>query len=248
MKFQNSIIVSALISFVCAAPHVEGRDDKAVVPSYSKHLESESTNFENVGYVPRSVLRKREVEAGNKTEEAVNKLYGNLDSTYYENLDWRKLDIRMVDLVKEFEKVQEIAKTAKDGVLKEKVVYMEQMIEAYKEIVEMEKKFDGCDYPGSDFVINILDFKVYALTAGNIQGQNRAVKIVEIETHLQSNEEDGVAAKEKMVPGLAKMFAAQIEKVKEIIKDLKEDKSVEKDPNSEVDAAHDDKKTCPEIK
>ncbi|KAM9940328.1 hypothetical protein OXX80_000216, partial [Metschnikowia pulcherrima] len=128
MKLQTPIIASLLVSFVCAAPFVEGRVDKAAVSINAKNLESESTNFENVGFVPRSVLRKREAEADEKAEEAVNELYNQLKSAYgIADIHWKELDIKTVEFAKEFERVQELAKTAKDGALKRKVAFIEKI-------------------------------------------------------------------------------------------------------------------------
>ncbi|KAM9906585.1 hypothetical protein OXX69_006742 [Metschnikowia pulcherrima] len=248
MKLQTPIIASLLVSFVCAAPFVEGRVDKAAVSINAKNLESESTNFENVGFVPRSVLRKREAEADEKAEEAVNELYNQVKSVYgIPDIHWKELDIKTVEFAKEFERVQELAKTAKDGALKRKVAFIEKMIEGNKELIKMEKIFDGCNYPGSELVIDILQTKVYALLAENIEGQTRADTIADFEKYLQyyqSRRETEYG--EKMLPGLQKVFDAQIVKVKEIIKDLKEDEHSDKELSSGTDAAHDDEK-CSEI-
>ncbi|KAM9901588.1 hypothetical protein OXX59_007992 [Metschnikowia pulcherrima] len=251
MKFQNSIIASLLVSFVCAAPFVEGRDDKAAVSTNAKNLESESTNFENVGFVPRSVLRKRETETKNDALKSVDELYAELVQAY--NLDLSEVEEKMQGLDKKLTLVQEIAKTAKDGALGGKVAYIEKLIEGFKELIKMEKIIDGCDYPGSELVIDILELKVHTLLAGSLQGEIRARRIAESEKNLQFYQnqreteygEDG-EDEEDMLPGLRKVFDAQSEKVKEIIKDLKEDERSEKELTSGTDAAHDDEK-CPEI-
>ena len=234
MKFQNSIIVSVLVSTACAAPFVEGRDDKAAVSINAKNFESESTSFENVGFVPRSVLRKRETETKNDALKSVDELYAELVQAY--NLDLSEVEEKMQGLDKKLKLVQEIAKTAKDGALKRKVAFIEKMIEGNKELIKMEKIFDGCNYPGSELVIDILQLKVYALIAGNIEGQTRADRIAATENYLQIYQ-----GKRN-----AKIFAAQIVKVKEIINDLKEDEHSDKELSSGTDAAHDDEK-CSEI-
>lgn len=245
MKLQTPIIVSALVSFVYAAPSIEGRTTGEIVSGDPDNLGSKSDIFDFDNFVPRSVLRKREVEAGNEAAKAVSELYGNLQSTY--NLEWTELNLKMVGLVKEFERVQELAKTAKDGALKRKVAFIEKMIEGNKELIKMEKIFDGCNYPGSELVIDILQLKVYALIAGNIEGQIRADRIAATENYLQIYQgERDAEEKEQMVPGLQKVFDAQTEKVKEIIKDLKEDEHSDKELSSGTDAAHDDEK-CSEI-
>ncbi|KAM9937544.1 hypothetical protein OXX80_002935, partial [Metschnikowia pulcherrima] len=191
---------------------------------------------------------KREAEADEKAEEAVNELYNQLKSAYgIADIHWKELDIKTVEFAKEFERVQELAKTAKDGALKRKVAFIEKIIEGSKELIKMEKIIDDCDYPGSELVIDISELKVYALLAGNLQGETRAHRIADSEKYLQyyQNRRETEYG-EKMLPGLQKVFDAQIVKVKEIINDLKEDEHSEKELSSGTDAAHDNKK-CSEI-
>ncbi|KAM9902872.1 hypothetical protein OXX79_003710 [Metschnikowia pulcherrima] len=247
MKLQNSIIVSVLVSFVCAAPFVEGRDNKGGVLSNSEHRdESKSITFENAKFVPSSVLRKREVEADNEAAKAVSDLYGNLQSTYLARLHWKDLESKIVDFAKEFERVQELVKTTRSGAFEKDLGYIAKLIEGFKEVFKMQEAFDGCEYPGSELVIGILELKLYALTGGNTTGKTRADKIAESENHLQDYQ-DLRAGQQKIVPGLGKVFAAQIEKIREIIEDLKEDKRSENELSSGTDATLDDRKTCPEI-
>ena len=251
MKLRNYIFATFLVSFVCAAPSFEGRETEDIVSGNSDSLGPETSNFQIDDFVPRSILRKREVEADNEEKkksdaaQAVSDFYKELQQAYFHDPQWGNMEGKFIEFDDKFEKVKETVGKAQKGVYEADIAHISLLIAGFKEKMKMKKIFDGCDYPGSEVVGAILELKVYVLALENIQGNSivtmpkeRIVKAEKTLEKLQTHRE----RIDEMVPGLHKMFAAQTEKVKGIIEVLKEDKFSKNELSSEVDANHDDKK------
>ncbi|KAJ8143604.1 hypothetical protein OY671_003267 [Metschnikowia pulcherrima] len=250
MKFQKSIIASALLSFVFAAPSLEGRKTGDIVSGDSENHGSESKIFEIDNFVPNSILRKRGIEADNEAAQAVSDLYNELQKAYFNDPDWKNMEGEFQDFDDKLEKLKETVETTREGAFKEDIAHISQLIAAFKEVTKMGKLFDGCEYPGSELVFDIFKIKAYALALENIQGKSIVPKqkerIEKAETRFQEFQTHKEEI-EEMMPGLKKLFVAQTEIVKKIFEVLREDRFSKKEVSSEADANIDDKKTCPEI-